>query len=120
MSNSDKPLELKIKCETEDEMKQRFIRCILGTSNVNLTDKEFDILFAFVKHCNGTLTADNRKKVSALLKMSVANLNNNIGRMDKKGVFTMLPDQSTVVFPVLMVDIYKLGLVKISFVHDQQ
>lgn len=120
MSNSDKPLELKIRCESADDMKERFIRCILGTSNVNLTDKEFDILFAFAKHCNGTVTADNRKKVSALLEISVANLNNNIGRMTQKGVFTTLPNQSTVVFPVLMVDIYKSGLLKISFVHDKQ
>lgn len=120
MSNLEpKPLDLKIKCQTEDEMKERFIKCILGSINVILTDKEFDILFTLCKHCNGILNADTRKEVCKRLSISIGNLNNYLSRMNEKKLFTTIGDKVGV-YPVLMVDIQKLGFLKLTFVHDKQ
>lgn len=119
MSNTEKSLDLKIKCSSDDDMKERFIKCVLGSSNVNLTDKEFDILFAFVKHCNGILDAATRKQVCTLLGISIGNLNNYLSRMNEKGIFTELPNSKVSVYPVFMVDLRTLGLLKLTFVHDK-
>lgn len=118
MSNAAQSLDLKIKCQDDDEMKQRFIKCILGSSNVSLTDKEFDILFALAKHCKGILNTETRKQVCKLLEISIGNLNNNIARMSEKGVFVELNDKTTI-YPVFMVDLQKLGFLKLSFTYDK-
>ena len=118
MSNTEQSLDLKIKCLSEDDMKQRFIKSILGSSNVSLTDKEFDILFALAKHCNGVLSTETRKQVCKLLEISIGNLNNNISRMSEKGVFVELQDKTTI-YPVFMIDLHKLGFLKLSFTHDK-
>lgn len=49
----------------------------------------------------------------------MGNLNNYLSRMNDKELFMTIGDKVGV-YPVLMVDIQKLGFLKLTFVHDKQ
>lgn len=80
------PIKLSIRSKDSLDLLSKYVRILSNVAGQPITDTELAIMIVLINNHDGVLTADARKDVKLRLDMSIANINNYIGRIRSKGL----------------------------------
>jgi len=113
--NPSTPIKLTSQCSDAEHLQGKYINTINGIVGITLTEVEFEIVMILLSKHKGILDAESRKTIKALKGMSIANINNYIGRIRAKGIFLIDPNGTEILNPVYRIPVAHGSELNVTF-----
>ena len=113
--NPSTPIKLVALCSDTENLQSKYVNTVNGIVGITLTDVEFDIVMILLSRHKGILDAEARKTIKSVKGMSIANINNYIGRIRAKGIFIDDKSGNEILNPVYRLPVVNGSELNVTF-----